>query len=98
MAERGFRNYFCDKLFLGVDAFDIDHGISTPNGDEAQMNLVMIGVSRKIIVVADSSKFQKRAFAVIAGINKINTVVTDEGISGEDKSKLENMGIEVIIA
>jgi DeoR family transcriptional regulator of aga operon len=98
MAERGFRNYFCDKLFLGVDAFDINHGLSTPNGDEAQMNLVMIGVSRKIIVVADSTKFQKRAFAFIAGINKINTVVTDGGISGEDKSKLENMGIEVIIA
>ena len=98
MAERGFRNYFCDKLFLGVDGFDINHGISTPNGDEAQMNLVMIGVSRRIIVVADSSKFKKRAFAFISGIHKINTVVTDNGISPEDKSKLETMGIEVIIA
>lgn len=98
LAERGFRNYFCDKLFLGVDGFDINHGISTPNDDEAQMNAVMIGISRQIIVVADSTKFQRRAFAYIAGINKINTVVTDKGISAEDRNKLESMGIEVIIA
>jgi DeoR family transcriptional regulator of aga operon len=98
LAEKGFQNYFCDKLFLGVDGFDIDHGISTPNSEEALMNQAMIEVSQQVIVVADSSKFQRRAFAFIAGINKIHMVITDKGISVEQKSKLESIGVEVKIA
>jgi DeoR family transcriptional regulator of aga operon len=98
LAEKGFKNYFCDKLFLGVDGLDISHGISTPNTEEAHLNQIMMEISQKVIVVADSSKFKRRAFAYIAGINKIHTIITDKGISPEEKSQLESMGIEVIIA
>ncbi|HUQ67725.1 MAG TPA: transcriptional repressor AgaR [Flavitalea sp.] len=98
LAEKGFKDYFCDKFFLGVDGFDLDFGVSTPNPEEAHLNQVMIGISKEVIVVADSSKFQKRGFAFIAPVNKINTVVTDSGISPENKARLENLGIKVIIA
>src|SRR5690606_802163 len=57
LAEKGFQNYFCDQLFLGVDGFDTNYGISTPNIEEAHLNQIMIGMSKKVIVVADSSKF-----------------------------------------
>lgn len=98
LAEKGFKDYYCDKLYLGVDGFDTNHGISTPNLEEAHLNQIMIEISKEVIVVTDSSKFQRRGFAFIAPINKITTVVTDKGISAEDKSKLESAGIKVIIA
>lgn len=98
LAEKGFKDYFCDKLFLGVDGFDLNFGISTPNPEEAHLNQIMIGISKEVIVVADSSKFQKRGFAFIAPVNRINTVVTDQGILAEHKSKLESLGVKVIIA
>ena len=98
LAERGFKDYFCDKLFLGVDGFDLDFGISTPDPEEAHLNQIMIGISKEVIVVADSSKFQKRGFAFIAPVNKINTIVTDKGILPENKTRLENLGVKVIIA
>jgi DeoR family transcriptional regulator of aga operon len=98
LAEKGFKDYFCDKLFLGVDGFDLDFGISTPNPEEAHLNQVMIEISKEVIVITDSSKFQRRGFAFIAPVNKINTVVTDKGISAENKNKLENLGVNVIIA
>lgn len=97
LAEKGFKDYFCDKLFLGVDGFDTRHGISTPNPEEAYLNKIMIEISKEIIVITDSSKFHRRGFAFIAPINKIHTVVTDKGIPVEDKSKLENAGIKVIV-
>lgn len=97
-AERGFKDYFCDKLFLGVDGFDLDFGISTPDPEEAHLNQIMIGISKEVIVVADSSKFKKRGFAFIAPLNKIHTVVTDKGLQPEHKSKMEEMGLRVIIA
>lgn len=98
LAERGFKDYFCDKLFLGVDGFDLDFGISTPDPEEAHLNQIMIAISKEVIVVADSSKFQRRGFALIAPVNKINTIVTDKGILPENKKKLESLGIKVIIA
>lgn len=97
-AEKAFKDFFCDKLFLGVDGFDLDFGISTPNMEEAHLNQIMIEISKEVIVVTDSSKFQKRGFAFIAPVNRINTVITDKGILPEYKNKLENLGIKVIIA
>jgi DeoR family transcriptional regulator of aga operon len=98
LAERGFKDYFCDKLFLGVDGFDLDFGISTPDPEEAHLNKIMIEISKEVIVVTDSSKFQRRGLVLIAPVNKINTVVTDQGILQESKDKLESLGIKVIIA
>jgi len=97
LAEKGLKDYFCDILFIGVDGFDINYGISTPNNEEAQLNQTMIDISRRVVVIADSSKFQRRAFAFIAGIEKIHTVITDDGISALNRSKLQSAGIEVIV-
>jgi len=98
LADRGFKDYFCDKLFLGVDDFDLDFGISTPDPEEAHLNQIMIKISKEVIVVTDSSKFQRRGFAFIAQVNRITTVVADHGVLPESKSKLESLGIKVIIA
>ena len=98
LAERGFKDFFCDKLFLGVDGFDTRHGISTPNLEEAHLNQTMIEISREVIVVTDSSKFKRRGFVLIAPLTKIDIVVTDKNILPEDKANLESVGIKVIIA
>lgn len=97
-AERALKEYYCDILFLGVDGLDPSYGVSTPNVEEAHLNQVMIEVSKKVIVVADSSKFGRRGFAFIAGMNAIDTLITDAGVSEEEKSKLQSMGIEVVVA
>lgn len=98
LANENFEKFYCDKLFLGADGFDTAHGLSTPNSEEAHLNQVMIKIAKKIIVVADSRKFERRRFAFIGPISDINTVITDSGIKNEDKHRLEKMGIEVIIA
>ena len=96
-AEESFKNYFCDKLFLAVDGFNTVHGLSTPNVEEAHLNRIMIEIAKQVIVVTDSSKFSKRSFAFIAPISAVDTVITDAGITSEDKKNLENSGIKVII-
>ncbi len=97
-AEKSLRNYFCDKLFLGVDGLDVDYGLSTPNVEEAHFNSTMIEMSNQIIVLADSSKIGKRSLAFICPISNIDIIVTDNGISNEQKSGLENVGVKVVIA
>jgi DeoR family transcriptional regulator of aga operon len=98
LADENFSKFYCDKLFLGVDGFDTKHGLSTPNSDEAHLNQIMISMAKKVIVVTDSRKFLRRRFAFISPVSSINVVITDAGISEEDKSRLEMNGVEVIIA
>ncbi len=57
----------------------------------------MIEISKKVVVVTDSSKFLKRSFALIAPVSKVDVVITDKGILSEDQKKLENAGIELLI-
>jgi len=58
----------------------------------------MIKISKEVIVVCDSSKFLRRSLAFICGIDKIHTVITDSGIPDEDRKRLEDAGVRVIIA
>lgn len=98
LAQKNLQNLYVDKVFIGVDGFDTKHGIYTPNIEESYLGEIMIKISKEIIVVCDSSKFLRRSLAIICGIDKINTVITDNGISDEDRKRLEDAGIKVIIA
>jgi DeoR family transcriptional regulator of aga operon len=98
LAEKSLRNFHVDKVFLSVDGFDTLNGISTPNIEEASLNQIMIDVAREVIVVADSSKFLLKSLAFICKLDRIDTVITDSGISVDDKKRLQDIGIKVIIA
>lgn len=98
MAEKSLRYFNVDKVFLGVDGFDTRQGIYTPNIEEARLNEIMIEISKEVILLADSSKFSKRSFAYICAVSEINKVITDAGISDDDRKRLQDTGVEVIIA
>ncbi len=98
IAEKSFLNFHVDKLFLGINGFDTKKGIFTPNIEEARLNQVMIEVAKEVIILADSSKFGKKSLAFICPPKEIDIVVTDEGIPADDKKRLEDAGVKVIIA
>lgn len=98
LAEKSIRNFYVDKVFLGVDGFDTAQGAFTPNIEEASLNQIMIEISKEVILVADSSKFKRRSLAFICPVTKIDIVVTDEHISRVDLNRLADLGVKVIIA
>ena len=80
-----------------MDGLDPEIGLMTPDVLEAQLNTVMIQVSREVIVVADSSKFQRRSLSVIAKLDAVHKVITDSGASPEVLSALRARNVEVIV-
>ncbi|MBR5042634.1 MAG: DeoR/GlpR transcriptional regulator [Bacteroidales bacterium] len=97
LAESNLKLFYCDKLFLGVDSFSVEAGLSTPSVEEASTNQVMISRAREVIAVFDSSKINKRSFAFIAMPDKINTVIIDSNLSPSILSQLKGMNINVEI-
>jgi DeoR family transcriptional regulator of aga operon len=97
-AEKILDDFSCSKLFLGVDGIDPEFGLTTTNLMEAQLNRKMIATAQKTIVLADSSKFGKRGFGKICGLEDIEQVITDPHISDHMVKTLQGLGIEVTIA
>lgn len=91
-------NITCGLLFLGVDGIDMEFGLSTTNLMEATLNQRFIDVAQYIVVVADSSKFGKRGFSRICKLNRVQHIVTDDGVSPEIVNRLEEMGVRVTIS
>lgn len=96
-AESMLNDFSFSKLFLGVDGIDAEFGLTTTNIMEAQLNRKMIAASQQTIVVADSSKFGKRGFGRICGLDDIEQVITDANISDHMVETLKGSGIEVTI-
>jgi len=96
-AESIIRNHYFDKFFLGIDGFDLETGITTPNSQEAQLNRIMVQKSKEIIIVTDSSKFGNSSFSFICSINDIDKVITDENIPDKYIEILKERDIELII-
>ena len=97
-AEEMLGNFSCSKLFLSVDGISPDFGLTTSNMMEAHLNVKMMNAVQKVIVLADSSKFGRKGFGKICDIEDIDMVITDAGIADLHLKRLEEMGIEVLIA
>lgn len=86
-----------DIYFFGMDAFDIEHGISNKYMWETGLKHAMLDSAKKVVALFDSSKFGKREYAKICDIDRVDVVITDK-MNIESIRQLEDMGIEVIIA
>ncbi|WP_373766613.1 transcriptional repressor AgaR [Glaesserella sp.] len=98
MADNNLQHYRFDKVFLGVDGFDLHKGVTTFNEQEAQLNRLMCNAADQVIVVTDSSKFGQYSNFVICPANQIDVLVTDNNIPLSYREYLENMGVQVLIA
>jgi len=97
IAEETLRRLNADILFLGVDGFDLRHGLSTPNLLEAKVNRAMMDVARLTVAVCDSSKFGRRSLSSIAPLSAVHHLITDRGIPRPDLAALKKIGVQVTL-
>ena len=72
-----------DVAFLGVDAIDPVAGAMAQHEGEASINQLMSSQAGQVVVVADSSKIGRRAFARICAPGEIDVLVTDAGLADD---------------
>jgi DeoR family transcriptional regulator, aga operon transcriptional repressor len=97
IAEETLHKLNADILFLGVDGFDVQYGLSTPNLLEAKVNRAMIEISKVAVAACDSSKFGRRSLSLIAPPSALQHVITDQGVPKADLSALKKAGVGVTI-
>lgn len=93
-----FRQLHVDRLFLGVACIDATLGMTEYNWEDAIVKQQMIAAAKEVIVVADSAKFAKVAFAHVANFSQVHRIVTDRVPPPELLKAIENAGIALHVA
>lgn len=87
-----------DTLYLGADAIDPEYGLSTFNEEEARQNAAMIGLCRRVVVLADAAKFGAPALHQICETSRIDIIVTDAALPDTAARALTRQGVQVLRA
>ncbi|RXS94387.1 transcriptional repressor AgaR [Silvibacterium dinghuense] len=97
IAEDVLKEMHADILFLGVDAFDVESGLFTPNLLEARVNRAMIAAARRVVAVCDSTKFSRRSLSRIAPISALHHVITDRELPETAAESIRALNVELTL-
>ncbi|PFG34966.1 DeoR/GlpR family DNA-binding transcription regulator [Sanguibacter antarcticus] len=90
-------NLRVDVAFLGANGISVEHGFSTPDPEEAAVKRAIVRAARRVVVLADSTKFGLDATVSFALLEDVDVVVTDAVTADLPLNVLRDAGIEVVI-
>ncbi|MFF1838772.1 DeoR/GlpR family DNA-binding transcription regulator [Streptomyces sp. NPDC058231] len=89
VADQAISSLHFDVLFLGVHGISVEAGLSTPNLAEAETNRRFVQAARRVVVVADHTKWGTVGLSSFATLQQVNTFVTDSGLSPGIREEIE---------
>jgi DeoR family transcriptional regulator of aga operon len=98
LVESTLQNMRFDTVYFGADSVDPELGLSTFNEEEAHQNAAMMGVSQRIVVLVDSSKFRAPDLHRFCNIEQIDVIVTDSNVPDDVATRLTDKGVTLLIA
>jgi len=87
-----------DVVFLGVDGFDLERGITTHHEPEAMLNRKMVEAARKVVAITDSSKFGRICLHRIIPVSGLDALITDNGAPDELREAVRQLGVDLQLA
>ncbi|MEW2526573.1 DeoR/GlpR family DNA-binding transcription regulator [Streptomyces sp. NPDC047071] len=88
VADQAIAALHFDVLFLGVHGIAADAGLSTPNLAEAETNRRLVQSARRVVVVADHTKWGTVGLSSFATLGQVDTLVTDAGLPAEARAEV----------
>jgi DeoR/GlpR family transcriptional regulator of sugar metabolism len=97
VAEATLRRFRPSKAFLGTAGITLSEGMTNTDLPQAQIKQLMIEIADEVILLTDCTKFGHVSYSITAPVDVLDKVITDECIEPEDRSWLEERGIDVIV-
>ncbi|MFF3510837.1 DeoR/GlpR family DNA-binding transcription regulator [Streptomyces sp. NPDC002573] len=88
VADQAIVSLHFDVLFLGVHGISVEAGLSTPNLAEAETNRRLVQSARRVVVVADHTKWGTVGLSSFAALEQVDTLVTDAGLPPEARAEI----------
>jgi DeoR/GlpR family transcriptional regulator of sugar metabolism len=87
----------CDVLFLGVHGMSQRAGFTTPNLMEAETNRALVAAARRLVVLADHTKWGTVGISAMASLGDADVLITDSGLPDAARETLAAHVGELII-
>ena len=90
--------YRADLAFIGTNGISVDHGLSTPDPEEAATKRAIVESAQRVVVLTDATKVGQERTIRFAPLADIDVLVTDDGIDAADVTAFETAGLDVVRA
>jgi DeoR family fructose operon transcriptional repressor len=87
-----------DLAFVGTNGISVQHGLSTPDPEEAATKRALVESAQRVVALADASKIGQERTVRFAALGDIDVLVTDDGIDAADVAAFEAAGLDVVRA
>jgi DeoR/GlpR family transcriptional regulator of sugar metabolism len=98
IADLAIRSLHFDLLFLGCHGIDPGAGLTTPNLAESETNRAFVRSARRVIVVADHTKWGIVGLSSFADLDEVDTLVTDRQFPAEAREQVAERVGQLLIA
>jgi DeoR/GlpR family transcriptional regulator of sugar metabolism len=96
-AVAALRTVNVDLVIMGVHGMDPHAGFTTPNMLEAETDRAMVEAARRLVVVADHTKWGVIGISSIARLSQADTLITDDAIEPEARSLLATQLRDLVV-
>ncbi|WP_409473914.1 DeoR/GlpR family DNA-binding transcription regulator [Streptomyces sp. HC307] len=98
VADQAIATLHFDVLFLGVHGISTEAGLSTPNLAEAETNRRLVQSARRVVVVADHTKWGTVGLSSFATLEQVDTLVTDSGLPTDARAEISEHLRHLVVA
>ena len=91
------RNFYARRMFIGAQGVG-PLGIMEADALIIQSEQKLMHQADELIVMVDSSKFNRRSSLILCALDRVSVVITDDGISEEAARMIENAGVRLVVA
>ena len=83
------------QAFVGAHCIDQAFDVVDVSEDIARTKRNLVRMARRVIVLADSSKWDIGASSKAFSLSRVDLVITDDGLPAAIRNRLEKLGVEV---
>lgn len=87
--------YSAHRMFMSVSGLSL-LGLMETDPVLLQAEAQLIGQAEQLVVLADSSKFERKAGLIVCGLERVHTLITDTHVSDQTVQLLERSGVQVV--
>lgn len=98
VADAAVRSLHFDVLFIGVHGISAEAGLSTPNLAEAETNRHFVRAARRVVVLADHTKWGTVGLSSFASLDEVDTLVTDRELPAVARAELAERLPHLVVA
>lgn len=95
--EDAIQQFTASKMFMSCSSITA-MGIIEGDPLVARSESKLLSRADKLIIVADSSKFEPRGSMVVCRFSRVHTLITDEDAPADFLKHIRDQGVEVVIA